>query len=438
MQAFRWLAFLVAVGRPGGAQSTAVLELDVHARRAGEQANFVLARDGEELFANGELGLVALDAGSLAVRWSAGPCTLPAAPLAHAFAPERTWHAPALTSEVVVAALLLPEPRGRTEEMLGIELSSALPDRRLHGHARATGVELWSHAPRGGVARGELRFAERMTLLTPPLAVGERVLVACTEDGSSIDYWLAAYDARDGALAWKAFVMRGQIERNMLGGQMRDHPTPPLVATPDGAGAVAVTGLGEVVRVDARTGDVSWNRTYPAVPLPRTRVYTPIGRRTRWRTAPPLVVGDVVLVAPPDGRTLCAFDLLDGTPLWELDEKEQLERFGCLPPNDTLVAAAEGFLLFGGRELTLVRLQGDLRRPESFELAWSWPSTSSSRALLHAGRLFVPDDSGVVLHDLSSGAPLGRVELDARLGFRLDGNALTALGRRGFAEVLIR
>jgi outer membrane protein assembly factor BamB len=436
MQACRWLA-LVLVASSSAAQS-AELALELGPRQLPRaHAQHELVRDGDTLFLAGEVSLHAFDADTLAPRWNAGPppgwdqlAADGRAALLRGLALERTWTAPAVSAETVVAAWLLATPRAREQQFGGLQLQGSLPDRRLFGLDRATGVVCWNHAPRPGAPK-ERSFAERMTLLTPPIALDGRIVVACTSDTSSVDYQLAAYDARGGALLWKTFVLRGQIARGAFGFQMRDHPTPPLVAGPDGASVLALTGLGALACVELESGLVRWISAYPAVSIPRAHLYGPVPYPGRWFPTAPRLVGDVILVAPPDSRALCAFDARDGSLLWELGEADQLAFCGRLPDQDELVGADDEHIALGGRELGLLRVRGGLRAPQGFELVWSRPVEEPlwTRARWQEGLLYLPVPGGLLPHDLTTGEPRPLLALDAELGYRIDGDAITALGR---------
>jgi len=444
MQASRWFAFAL-VAAPVAAQS-AELALELGPRQlARAHSQHELVRDGDTLFVAGEVTLHAFDADTLAPRWSAGPppgwdplAADALAALLRGLALERTWTAPAVSGETVVAAWLLGKPRTSEQHQLGsILIQGSVPDRRLFGFDRATGVVCWSHAPRSDAPKQPRSFAEAMTLLTPPLALDGRIVVACTSDTSSIDYWLAAYDARGGALLWKTFVLRGQIARGALGFQMRDHPTPPLVAGPDGTSVLALTGLGALACVELESGLVRWSSPYPAVPLARTHQYGPIPTPGRWFPTAPRLVGDVILAAPPDSRALCAFDAHDGALLWDLGEADQLALFGRLPNQDELVGADGEHIALSGRELGLVRVRGGLRAPLGFELVWSRPVEEPlwTRTRWQGDLLYLPVPGGLVPHDLATGEPRPVLALDAELGYRIDAGAVTGLGRRGLTRV---
>lgn len=442
MQAFRWLALALVAGSVAAQSAELALELGPR-QLSRAHAQHELVRAGDTLFVAGEVSLHAFDADTLASRWNAGPppgwgqvSADARAALLRGLALERTWTAPAVSGEMVVAAWLLATPRASEQHQFGnILIQGSLPDRRLFGLDRATGVVCWSHAPRPG-APPPRSFAERMTLLTPPLALDGRIVVACTGDASSIDYQLAAYDAESGALLWKTFLLRGQIARGALGFQMRDHPTPPLVAGPDGKSVLALTGLGALACVELESGFVRWSSAYPAVPIPRAHQYGPVPYPGRWFPTPPLVVGDVILAAPLDSRALCAFDVRDGALLWDLGEADQLALFGRLPNQDELVGADGEHIALSGRELGLVRVHGGLRAPLGFELVWSRPVEEPlwTRTRWQGDLLYLPVPGGLVPHDLATGEPRPLLSLDAELGYRFDGNVVTALGPRGLTR----
>src|SRR5262249_31288158 len=154
--------------------------------------------------------------------------------------------------------------RHPTEDWQGITISTALPERRLFAFDLATGLPLWDHAPPPSWDGVNGDFAERMSVTGSPLVVGERVLVSCMSDESSIDYHVACYRIETGQLLWDRFVVRGQEERTNFEYLVREFAPPPLVSAP-GQRVVTETGLGVVAALDAATGELLWRTEYPAI-----------------------------------------------------------------------------------------------------------------------------------------------------------------------------
>ncbi len=257
------------------------------------------------------------------------------------------------------------------------------------------------------------------------------MLVPCASDESSIDYRIAAYELARGRLAWTTFVRRGQVQRTSLGHALNEFAAPPLVLVPGGAHVLALTGLGTLALLDATTGELGWSTRYPAEPVPRVHAILPARRSVRWRSTPPVVVGEVVLAAPVDSRALLAFDLVDGRLLWSLSDAEEFAHFACRSASDHLAGAEGDRLYFGGPELAAVRCVGGLRAPSRWELCWTIPASraSAARAQLVKGVLFVPDGPDRLREFESlTGAERRSHATDATLGLLVREEALFALG----------
>jgi len=159
--------------------------------------------------------------------------------------------------------------------------------------------------------------------------------------------------------------------------------------------------------------------------------YMPVRRTIRWRTTPPVVVGDVVLAAPLDSTALLAFDLAEGRVLWSLSDHQEAELFGSRQSYDHLVGAQGDTIYLGGPELAALRCVGGLRAPSSWELAWRIPTPSAlgSRTWLANGALFVPDGAGRLREfDARTGEERRVFASDATLGLLAQDTALFAVG----------
>ena len=448
---------LVGLSAIARAQTAGKVELELDplesAERPHVRSQLVPVRAGELLYVASGLRLFALDAFTLEPRWRAGPPSGwysldPArrAELLEGVDHEFAWSAPNVGARAVVAALQLPLARGRREEHMGVVIARALPERRLFAFDRFTGRRLWDHVPpelapgsdpRVELDRRGVALARRASVIGPPLVVGERVLVPCSSDSSSVDYRVAAYELADGGAVWATFVLRGQVARDGLGFVLDEFLAPPLVLTPDGRHVLVLTGLGTLALLDASTGEIGWSTRYPAEPLPRSHAHMPPRRSLRWRGTPPLVVGETVIAAPPDARALFAFDLVDGRLLWSLSEADELALFPCRPETDHLAGVAGDTLWLGGPELAAVRCIGGLRAPASFELAWTDPlgCASGARARLVGQTLFVPDATRVRALDACTGVTRRAYEADATVGLLVDDAELVAVGAGTLARI---
>lgn len=440
------LALPAAAGVQDGRLRTAAVELEssASAARPGVVSQLVPVQAEDLVWVASALRLFALDARTLGLRWSAGPPEgwsglgdARRAEILEGLDHEFAWTMPGVGEQVVAAVLLLPFAREERLVEHGRLLATLRPERRLFAYARVTGEPLWDHAPPGPPPSSGGEFALRMNLIGPPLVAGALVLVPCASDESSIDYRIAAYELASGRLAWSTFVQRGQVQRTPLGHVLNEFTAPPLVLAPGGGHVLALTGLGTVALLDARTGELGWSTSYPVVPLPPAHAIRPPRRSLRWRSTPPVVVGDVVLAAPMDSRALLAFDLVDGRLLWSLADIEEFAHFSCRSGSDHLAGAEGDTLYLGGPELAALRCVGGLRAPLRWELTWTLPEVASgARSQLANGIWMVPDGPGRLLEiEACSGVERRVHAADASLGLLVREDALFALGTGGLTRL---
>lgn len=382
-------------------------------------AGVVPVRAGDRLLIASTQRLYALDAASGALAWS-GPAE--AADWERLTRDEKNelWAgldleglllAPATGSGIAVAALQLPRARHGGSDWQGITLQVAPVERRLFAFELASGRELWSHAPRDAEELAAGSFAQRMRVCASPLVAGARVLVPCTADESSIDYHVACYALETGVLLWSTFVLRGQTDRGPFGDARREHAAAPLVVSPDGARVLAATGLGRVAALDIGTGALLWSIDYDAVPIPKVRSYNPPPRSLTWRTAPPLVAGDLLWVTPRDGTELIAFDLATGVRRASVSAA-QLQ--ALVPPEaelvlDHLIGVRGELVWLGGTGAAAFRREGGLAGTGRWRLAWFEPGERASvRGRLEGEALLLPGASGLRVLAPHSGTELAR------------------------------
>jgi outer membrane protein assembly factor BamB len=342
---------------------------------------------------------------------------------------------PAVGEHVAVVSLQLPFSRSLDQDWQGIPLEPALPERRLFAFELTGGRPLWNHTP--SVAWDDTGpFEQRMNLIASPLVVGERVLVPCTRDVSSIDYHVACYALDTGRLLWTTFVVRAQIERNMFGRQFLEFAAAPLVATPDGTGVIAQTGLGRIAALDLGTGAIRWRHEYVPIPLPKTKSYSPQLRRARWRTTAPLVSDGLVLATPRDSEELLVLDLATGQPRGSLTKEWLTEVEVSSLPNskenrvDHLVGATGDRLFLCGKQLIAVERDGGLGSEAPWRVAWARPigANTSARAQLVGKSLFVADGQELLELDARDGSTLHSRPAFEVASFLVTDDAIFALG----------
>lgn len=171
----------------------------------------------------------------------------------------------------------------------------------------------------------------------------------------------------------------------------------PMTATDDTL--CVQTGMGAVMALNAGDLSLRWVATYERT-LQRT-LELPNGVRVMldtdavlpadgWLQNPPLIRGDVVIVAPPDSNNLLAFDRRDGRLRWSA---------GC-PAARCVVGADHKRLFVAGSQIEAFDLSDGGR-------AWREECAGVvGRAVLADDRLLVPTDSEIVVLDAATGRRL--------------------------------
>ncbi len=219
-------------------------------------------------------------------------------------------YSPVVAGDVVLATVELYRPY-RPEILQGVVINTYLPHRALVAVERETGALRWEL---GGDDLEALIFADASVLSPPVVAEGLAIALLGSYDGKH-DVQMVGVDLRSGRLRWRRPLGFGQQELNLFG-----HPLKELAATPitvsDGVAYVA-TGLGFVAAVDIRSGVPRWLASYQILPVHPVDLWyaTPL-RTPHVATSPPVVQGDVLVIAPPDGRHVHAFDRRTGRLLW--------------------------------------------------------------------------------------------------------------------------
>jgi hypothetical protein len=452
------IAVLLLASLPASAQRRAVapvtaIDLEPFSSKRGERPEIVPVLAGDKVLLSTTLRLLAFDASTGQLAWSAGPppgweALEPRAreELFGGFDLERLLVLPASGQGVAVAALQIPSCRTPMVEWQGLQIQRCIPERRLFAFEVATGRPLWSHAPPAGRDGSDASFPERMRVAGPPLAAGSRVLVPCTSDDSSVDYHVACYQLETGALLWSTFVTRGQLECNMFGYLPSEFAAAPLVHASEQVGAAGLvlvqTDLGCAAALDLVSGTLLWKTAYTPIPLPKARSYSPPVRKSVWRAAPPVVVGDVVLAASRDSTQLLAFDLRDGHLLWAADE-DALRRLDPATRDvgfDHLIGADSTTIYLGGDKLSALAKPHGLGARAPVAPAWTVPTPREKRLArerLAGDTILVPGPSECRAFDRSCGQLAGTFGAPAARGllatedalFALAGNALRRIER---------
>jgi hypothetical protein len=186
-------------------------------------------------------------------------------------------------------------------------------------------------------------FRRALWLSDPGVAFGIAAAVFL-EPGETDVHGVAAFDAASGRLLWRRELAAGpngaaQPGQEFLGGALQLGPP-----AADGGFFYTSTGLGTVAALNAFTGDCVWLAGYPRARLGglEAGLGPAAGQASAWRLAArgplaPVVLDDVVAVAPADSPALLAFDRQTGVLRWQRELFP--EPFLCGAWQDRLLAA---------------------------------------------------------------------------------------------------
>lgn len=284
-----------------------------------------IAVGGGLVFASDGYELVALEAGSGALRWrepgderwdalhDQETRELMEAVSAHFIS------APVLAEGVLLCVLQETTALGRSDSYSRIDIRRLMPARRLHAFDPETGRRLWSaDTPWQDVSGGD----PRGIACGAPAVAGGRVYLPVYDAVGTIDLSLQCLDLRSGRQLWKRFLASGQLETNLFGNVLRELATPPPLVD---AGRVQVCShLGTFHALDAATGEILWTRVYPRIPVEPTETGR-IADRPQL-IASNLGVGDATRIAwaPADSDRISVCDARTGALLaaWPAVDEE--------------------------------------------------------------------------------------------------------------------
>ncbi len=326
--------------------------------------------------------------------------------LVHGIDVESVLVAPSVSGSVVVAPLQVAHSRLQFTDFQGIRITVPIPERRLFAFDRATGELLWDHAPPPLWDGESGTFSEQMIVAGPPVVGGSRVLVPCYLMQGRVDFHVACYDLASGDRLWSTQLVSGQRELNMFGRPEKEFCAPPLRL--EGDRAIVLTQLGTVAALDLYTGEILWQSLYEQEPLPATRGWKPQDRDETWRNAPPVVADGLVVATPADSHYLVAFDLAEGTAVWQYPHTRLVENG---PGLDTLLGADDDALYFGGAEIAVFHAPGGLAGATTgtrFARTWNVP-VEGYEPLRSPRAVLTRDEIVLATHE-------GRLVLDKRTG----------------------
>ncbi|MGQ9590059.1 MAG: hypothetical protein ACUVYA_07170 [Planctomycetota bacterium] len=169
---------------------------------------------------------------------------------------------------------------------------------------------------------------------------------------------LRAHDLETGALVWETpIVNSGGVERTLFG-EMAREPFAAAVAERDGI-VYCLSQLGAIAAAELDTGRVVWASTYDTIPVQPTYGPRAIPRDVVWGPNPILLLGPACIVTPRDSDALYAFDAglgprgiaTAGRLLWKFrvaGDYEETSKFREAAKPRDLLGYRRGQLYLGG------------------------------------------------------------------------------------------
>ena len=196
-----------------------------------------------------------------------------------------------------------------------------LPHRTLSCYDARSGEIVWSHADEHLAEHPDAAEITRESVASPPLVVGDDVLVTTWRFDSSFDVRLVCFDRHTGRTRWRRSLVQGQQELNLFGRPVKELATTAL-AELDGVVYVG-TGLGIAAGVRIADGRVAWLTAYPQTAIPPSEFwYETKERPVTWWPSPVAATRKAIVMAPQESPYLLAFDPRDGRTQWRVPHSQ--------------------------------------------------------------------------------------------------------------------
>ena len=309
--------------------------------------------------------------------------------------------APAVTSDVVVAALQVPT-EGENSRFRQFDVIVKIPSRRLVAFERSTGKQLWTHYDgRTGPITARFRGHEACA---SPVIEGDTVYVPSHDKTGSIAFSVAAYDLHTGEPRWRRLICSSQLEVNMFGNARKEFAASPLAL--HGGVIYGCTNLGVCFAVDQADGAVRWVSAYEVTAMPATRLTHQEERAVFFANNPVSVTDGVMACTPLDSQYVVGMDCASGRMLWRLPYQARMSsgdnnvRWLLGAIGDEFIVSGQGVLAIKARpagirqtaEVRLVRSRENLGVDPLLDLP--------PRGTLVDGKIYYPSNNGVSVFDV--------------------------------------
>jgi outer membrane protein assembly factor BamB len=227
-------------------------------------------------------------------------------------------HTAAVEGDAVYAALATrADAPAMQRKFYGRIIVYRLPHRSLACYDARSGEIVWSHDDEHLADHPDAEEISKESVASPPLIVGDDLLVATWTFDSSFDVRLVCFDRHTGRTRWRRSLVQGQQELNLFGRPVKELATTAL-AELDGVVYFA-TGLGVAAGVHVADGRIAWLSAYPQTPVPMSEFwYETRERSITWRPSPVAATRRGVLMAPLESPYLLSFEPRDGRVRWRV------------------------------------------------------------------------------------------------------------------------
>ncbi|HEX5139274.1 MAG TPA: PQQ-binding-like beta-propeller repeat protein, partial [Planctomycetota bacterium] len=294
-----------------------------------------------------------------------------------------------------------------------------IPARRLVALDLETGTVLWRHDDEFLETHAGAEPLKTLSITGAPVVRGDRLYAAAVASEGTFHTHVVAIDRHTGDVVYTLRVSNGQQELNLFGRQLQECMPMPLTEK-DGVLYMG-TNLGVLCTVDALLGTPIWAAGYDTEPIPSTWYWFEAPRRwPRFANSPPLVSGDLVVVAPTDSPNLLAFDRRKGDRVFAVpqdlfagDRPIELQILQALDAERVYVSGRNGVAAFW-----LIR--DPKRGAEPGDIAWTTSfsafedDTGAGRGFLAEDALWVPTDRAIYRIDPVTGKCKSATEREGR------------------------
>ncbi len=196
---------------------------------------------------------------------------------------------------------------------------------RLTAYNLETGQQVWHVGGRMMLEAVDPPLAGTY-FLGPPLCDGQELFVIGEQENA---LRLFCLNANSGELEWSQLLAYTDIS---ISRDMARRWWPASVALSEGV-LICPTNIGFVVGMDRRSREILWISRYSSKSVEKQQqmqfrgggiMITGSGMlRDRWFPTPPMIVGQTVVVAPPEDPILIGYRLADGAERWRIDDQKR-------------------------------------------------------------------------------------------------------------------